>query len=47
MPIFTVGKMLKQGEVVFESGSNTILKGGAVKLDKGTRIEKGARVSIN
>lgn len=37
----------QQGEVVFESGSNTILKGGAVKLDKETRIEKGARVSIN
>lgn len=37
----------QQGDVVFESGSNTILKGGTVKLDKGTIIELGAKVSIN
>ena len=35
------------GEVVFRSGSETTLKGGTVKLDKGIRIEKGAILSIN
>lgn len=35
------------GEVVFRLGSETTLKGSTVKLDKGTIIELGARVSIN
>ena len=37
----------QQGEVVFRSGSETTLKGSTVKLDKGTIIELGAKVSIN
>ena len=40
-------RMSNSGEVVFRSGSETTLKGGTVKLDKGTGIEKGARVNIN
>jgi hypothetical protein len=32
---------------LFRLGSETTLKGSTVKLDKGTIIELGARVSIN
>lgn len=47
----SVGKNVDQtkpnGEVLFKSGSKTVIKGGSVLLDKGTVIERGAQVSIN
>lgn len=47
----SVGKNVDQtkpnGEVLFKSGSKTMIKGGSVLLDKGTMIERGAQVFIN